>query len=70
MIRVQPFSFCDPDCEIRLEILDTDDEEEDQALGRRIVALINTYFVLREGPRPSTSSFQSPPGQPRTGSVR
>ena len=62
--------ICDPDFEIQLEILDTENDEEDQALGRRIVALINTYFVLKEGARPSMSSFQSPPGRPRTGSGR
>src|SRR5829696_8503324 len=47
--------ICDPDFEIRLEILDTSSLEEDQALGRRIVALINTYFLRKEGSRPSTS---------------
>ncbi|ANY84339.1 hypothetical protein BB934_39685 (plasmid) [Microvirga ossetica] len=62
--------ICDPDFEIRLEILNTANDEEDQALGRRIVALINTYFVLKEGSHPSTSSFQSLPGKPQTGSGR
>jgi hypothetical protein len=62
--------ICDPDFEIRLEILDTENAEEDRALGRRIVALINTYFVLKEGARPSMSSFQSPPGKTQTGSGR
>jgi hypothetical protein len=51
--------ICDPDFEIRLEILDTENDEEAQALGRRIVALINTYFVLKEASHPVTSSFQS-----------
>ncbi|WP_201832792.1 hypothetical protein [Microvirga zambiensis] len=60
----------DPDFEIRLEILDTENDEQDQALGRRIVALINTYFVHKKGARPGTSSSQSPSGKPRTGSER
>jgi hypothetical protein len=51
--------ICDPDFEIRLEILDTENDEEDQTLGRRIAALINTYFVLKEASHPGTSSFQS-----------
>ena len=38
--------ICDPDFEIRLEILDTGSlEEENQVLGRKVVALINTYFI-------------------------
>jgi hypothetical protein len=52
--------ICDPDFEIRLEILDTENLEEDQALGQRIVALINTYFRRSEGSRPGTASFSSP----------
>src|ERR687897_865959 len=53
--------ICDPDFEIRLEILGTANLEEDQALGQRIVALINTYFLQHEGSNPSASSFRSPP---------
>src|SRR5215217_5965114 len=52
--------ICDPDFEIRLEILDTGSLEEDQALGQRIVALINTYFRRNEGSRPGAASFSSP----------
>jgi hypothetical protein len=48
--------ICDPDFETRLEILDTGSLEEDQALGRRIVALINTYFLQENSSRPSVSS--------------
>jgi hypothetical protein len=50
----------DPDFEIRLEILDTENLEEDQALGQKIVALINTYFRRNEGSRPGAASFSSP----------
>jgi hypothetical protein len=52
--------ICDPDFEIRLEILDTGSLEENQALGRKIVALINTYFRRNEGSRPGAASFSSP----------
>jgi hypothetical protein len=52
--------ICDPDFEIRLEILDTENLEEGQALGQRIVALINTYFCRNEGSRPGAASFSSP----------
>jgi hypothetical protein len=52
--------ICDPDLEIRLEILDTGSLGEDQALGQRIVALINTYFRRNEGSRPGAASFSSP----------
>ncbi len=50
---------CDPDFEIRLEILDTESPEEDQALGRRIVAMINTYFIQNAVSHPSASSVGS-----------
>ena len=60
--------ICDPDFEMRLEILDTGSLEEDQALGRKVVALINTYFIQNEVSRPSASSVGSPPGKPQTGS--
>lgn len=59
---------CDPDFEIRLEILDTDSLEEDQALGRKVVALINTYFIQNEASHPSTSSLSFPTGKQQTGS--
>jgi hypothetical protein len=52
--------ICYPDFEIRLETLDTENLEEDQALGQRIVALINTYFRRNEGSRPGAASFSSP----------
>jgi hypothetical protein len=51
--------ICNPDFERRLEILDTESPEEDQALGRRIVALINTYFLRNEGSRSSASTVDS-----------
>ena len=62
--------ICDPDFEIRLEILDTESLEEDQALGRRIVALINTYHIQNEVSHPSTSSIGSPTEKQQTGSKR
>ena len=62
--------ICDPDFEIRLEILDTDSLEEDQALGRRIVALINTYFIQNADSHPGASSIGSPPEKQQTGSKR
>jgi hypothetical protein len=55
----QAILICDPDFEVRLEILDTDNLEEDQALGRRVTALINTYFVQDERSHPSVSSSSS-----------
>jgi len=60
--------ICDPGFETRLEILDTENLEADQALGRRIVALINTYLHQNEGSPPSTSSFGSPTEKQQTGS--
>ena len=65
-----PILICDPDFEIQLEILDTENLGEDQALGRRIVALINTYLLQSEGSRPSASSFGSPPEKQQTGTER
>jgi hypothetical protein len=62
--------ICDPDFEIRLEILDTGSLEEDQALGRTVVALINTYFIQNEATHPSASSVGSPPEKQQTGSKR
>jgi hypothetical protein len=52
--------ICDSDFEIRLEILDTGSLEEDQALGRKVVALINTYLIQNEVSHPSVSSAGSP----------
>jgi hypothetical protein len=60
--------ICDADFEIRLEILDTGSLEEDQALGRRVVDLINTYFLQNADSHPSISSVGSPPEGQRTGS--
>ena len=51
--------ICDPDFEVRLEIFETENLEEDQALGRRVTALINTYFVQDERSHPSVSSSSS-----------
>jgi hypothetical protein len=62
--------ICDPDFEIRLEILDTENLKEDQALGQRIVALINTYFRRNEGSRPGAASFGSPTEKQQTRSRR
>jgi hypothetical protein len=62
--------ICDPDFEIRLEILDTENLKEDQALGQRIVALINTYFRRNEGSRPGAASFSSPTEKQQTRSRR
>jgi hypothetical protein len=49
----------DPDFEMRLEILETGSLEEDQALGRRVTALINSYFVQDEHSHPSVSPSSS-----------
>jgi hypothetical protein len=62
--------ICDPDFEVRLEILDTGSLEEDQALGRKVVALINTYFIQNEASHPSASSVGSPPEKQQTRSER
>ena len=51
--------ICDAEFEVRLEILETENLEEDQALGRRVTALINTYFVQDESSHPSVSSSSS-----------
>jgi hypothetical protein len=45
--------ICDPDFEVRLEILETDIREEDQGLGSRVTALINTYFLQEDSSHPS-----------------
>ena len=62
--------ICDPDFEIRLEILDTGHLEEDQELGRKVVALINTYFIQNEVSQPSASSIGSSPGKQQIGAKR
>jgi hypothetical protein len=62
--------ICDPGFEVRLEILNTDCLEADQALGRKVVALINTYFIENEISHPSISSADSPPGKQQTRSRR
>ncbi len=51
--------ICDPDFEVRLEILETGNLEKDRALGRRVTALINTYFLQEDSSRPSVSSSGS-----------
>ena len=51
--------ICDFDFEIRREILDPEDPEGDQALGRKVVALINTYLIDNEVSHPSASSVGS-----------
>jgi hypothetical protein len=51
--------ICDPDFEVRLEILGTENLEEDKALGRRITALINTYFLQTENSCPTAASLSS-----------
>jgi hypothetical protein len=61
---------CDPDFEIRLEILDTGSLEEDQGLGRKVVALINTYLIQNEVSHPSVSSAGSSTEKQQTGSKR
>ncbi len=60
--------ICDPDFETRLEILDTESPEVDQALGRKVVALINTYFMQNEVSHPNASSAGSSPKRPQAGS--
>jgi hypothetical protein len=62
--------ICDPDFEIRLEILDTGSLEEDQALGRKVVALINTYFLQNEASHSRASSIGSSPEKQQTRSNR
>jgi hypothetical protein len=62
--------ICDPDFEIRLEILDTSSLEEDQGLGRKVVALINTHFLQNEASHPSASSVGSPTEKQPTRSKR
>jgi hypothetical protein len=51
--------ICDPDFEVRLEVLETGNFEEDQLLGRRLTALINTYFLQEDSSRPSVASSGS-----------
>ncbi|WP_201841466.1 hypothetical protein [Microvirga zambiensis] len=60
----------DADFEMRLEILDTDNREEDQALGRKVVALINTYFLENGVSHSSTSSSGSPTEEQETRAKR
>ncbi|WP_404294236.1 hypothetical protein ACD578_28590 (plasmid) [Microvirga sp. RSM25] len=63
-----PLLICDPGFEVQLEILDTEDREEDQAMRRGIAALINTYFLQSEGSHPGVSSFGCPTEKQQTGS--
>jgi hypothetical protein len=60
----------DPEFEVRLEILETENFQEEQALGRRIVALINTYFIENQVSHPSASSVGSSTKKQQTGSKR
>jgi hypothetical protein len=62
--------ICDPDFEIRLEILDTGSLEEDQALGRKVVGLINTCFIQNEASHLRAFSAGSPTGKQQTRSKR
>ena len=48
--------ICDSDFEVRLEILETGNPKEDQALGRNVTALINTYFLQEDSSHPRVSS--------------
>lgn len=51
--------ICDPTFAVRLEIFETNNQADDKVLGRRIVALINSYFVQSKGSHPSVWSFGS-----------
>ena len=62
--------ICDPDFETRLEIIETGSLEEDQALGRRIVALINTYIIQNAVSQPSAASVGPSAEKQQTGSKR
>jgi hypothetical protein len=62
--------ICDPDFEVRLEILNSGSLEEDEALGRKAVALINTYFIQIEASHLSASSVGSQPEKQQSGSTR
>ena len=62
--------ICDPDFEIRLEILDTGSLEENQALGRKVVALINTYFIQNKDSHPIAYPISYSTGKQQTGSKR
>jgi hypothetical protein len=66
----QTILICDPDFEVRLEILDTGSLEGDQALGRKVVALINTYIIQNEVSHPSASSAGLSTGKQQTGTKR
>jgi hypothetical protein len=61
---------CDPDFEAQLEILNTVSLEEDQGLGRKVVALINTYIIQNEVSHPSASSASSAIEKQQTRSSR
>ncbi len=62
--------ICDPDFEIRLEILDTGSLEVDQALSRKVVALINTFLIQNEVSHPSAASVGSSPEKQQAGPRR
>src|SRR3712207_5731437 len=62
--------ICNPEFEVRLGILDTGSLEVDQALGREVVALINTYFLRNEGSCSSASTAYFLTGKQQRGSTR
>jgi hypothetical protein len=62
--------ICDPDFDVRLEILETGNLEADQGLGRRVTALINTYFAQEESSQPRVSSSRSREDRERLKSKR
>jgi hypothetical protein len=62
--------ICDPDFETRIEILATENHEEDMTLGQRVVALINTYFLQNEEAYSSTSYRSSQSNAFQSGSKR
>jgi hypothetical protein len=62
--------ICDLDFETRLEILETENREGDQALGRKVVALLNIYLIQNEVSHPSASSVGCPAEKQQTRSKR
>jgi hypothetical protein len=62
--------ICDLDFETRLEILETENREGDQALGRKVVALLNIYFIQNEVSHTCASSVGCPAEKQQTRSSR
>jgi len=60
--------ICNPDFETRLKILYTASPERYQALGRNIVALINTYFIQNAASHSSAFFVGFPVEKQQTGS--